>query len=167
MAHYVLTDASPLIGLALVGGVEWLRELFGKVGVTPEVLQELRAAGSLETNISQALAGEWLHPYEAAPGIPASPKQPRPPHLGAGEWATLQAAANYPGPCLLLLDDRLARREAQSLGLAYTGTAALVGLAQQQGLTPSARDVFARLLRADFRLSSEVIRSVLEKVRDQ
>ncbi len=62
----------------------------------------------------------------------------------------------------MLVDDRLARREARAAGLGVAGTAAIVGLARRRGLIESARDVFERLLRSDFRITPEVVLAVLE-----
>ncbi len=41
MARIVLTDASPLIGLARIDGLLWLGELFGVVWMPPEVRREV------------------------------------------------------------------------------------------------------------------------------
>ncbi len=41
MAGLVLTDASPLIGLAHVNGLTWLHALFGEVWMPPEVYAEV------------------------------------------------------------------------------------------------------------------------------
>ena len=41
MARVVLSDASPLIGLAIVDGLIWLPELFGDVWVPPSVHREV------------------------------------------------------------------------------------------------------------------------------
>ena len=68
---------------------------------------------------------------------------------------------------LLLLDDRLARREAKAQGLSVAGTAAVVGLAQRRGVIDSARHVFESLLRSDFRIAPEVIRAVLEEIESK
>lgn len=43
MARIVLTDASPLIGLARVDGLGWLGALFGEVWMPVEVRDEVLA----------------------------------------------------------------------------------------------------------------------------
>lgn len=158
MARLVLTDASPLIGLTRVEGLSWLQSL-GTVEMTPAVFRELAAERGIEAGIGVALDAGWLIVRQRDPEGSAPPS-----HLGAGEWSTILAARESPGPCLALIDDRLARREARAAGVALAGTAAVVGMAQTRGLIPSARDVFERLLRSDFRISPGVIRGVLERV---
>lgn len=159
MARLVLTDASSLVGLARVGGIGWLRALFGRLEMTPAVHRELAAAGGPEPAIARALDEGWL---VRRPKDPVG--RPLAPHLGPGEWSTLLAARQHPGPVLVLMDDRLARREARAAGVNVAGTAAVVGMARSRGLIPSARDVFEALLQSDFRISREVIREVLDQV---
>ncbi|MFM9103343.1 MAG: DUF3368 domain-containing protein, partial [Cyanobium sp.] len=64
---------------------------------------------------------------------------------------------------LLLIDERAGREVARQLGLKLAGTAAVIGLARQQSLIPSARSVFATLHESDFRIAPEVIQAVLER----
>jgi predicted nucleic acid-binding protein len=166
MARLVLSDASPLVGLARVDGVPWLRALFGVVSVTRQVEMELGGRATLEPAIAEAMNDGWLrvldrpvHDREASGG-PADGV--RPPHLGDGEWSTILAAKNHHGPALILLDDRLARREAGAMGLQVAGTAAVIVMANRRGLLSSPAAVFERLLQSDIRISPQVIRSALE-----
>jgi predicted nucleic acid-binding protein len=159
VARLVLTDVSPLIGLERVDGLAWLHSLFGSVEITRPVYRELAGIEGPEPRIAAAIAEGWLVAREHDPEGSA-----RPPHLGAGEWTTILAARDHDGPCLALIDDRLARREARAAGVQLAGTAAVIGMAHSRGLIPSAREVFERLLRSDFRISPHVIREVLRRV---
>jgi predicted nucleic acid-binding protein len=160
MARLVLSDSSPLIGLAHVDGLCWLRDLFGSVAVTPEVLAEVFCEPEVsdQGRIRQALAEKWLRPLDLTPTEPAYP------HLGDGETSCLRVALARAEPTLLLLDDRLARREARRAGLQIIGVAAIIGMAEQRQLIPSARVVFDALLQTDFRIGVEVIQSVLDSL---
>ncbi len=160
MARLVLSDASPLIGLARVDGLVWLRELFGSVGMTMEVAEEVLVDNRAddELHIRQSLAEGWLY------RLGKSPPEPQYPHLGHGESSCLRVALARTEPTLLLLDDRLARREARRAGLEIVGVAAIIGMAEQRGLIASARIVFEALLQTDFRIGPAVIESVLETV---
>jgi predicted nucleic acid-binding protein len=159
MARLVLTDSSPLIALSRVNGVVWLRHLFGRIELTRSVWQELTHDREVEAGISAAVDHGWLVPR---PDDPSGPLLP--PHLGRGEWTTILAASAHPGECLILIDDRLARRQARADGLRVAGTAAVIAMAFKGGIIPSARDVFERLLKSDFRISAEVIRAVLDEL---
>jgi predicted nucleic acid-binding protein len=69
--------------------------------------------------------------------------------------------------CLLLMDDRLGRREAERAGIPVVGVAAIIGQAQQRAPIPSARAMFRALLASDFRLGRELVEAPLERVEGQ
>lgn len=160
MARLVLTDASPLIGLARVDGLPWLGSLFGVVWMPPEVLQEVLPGRGLpdEALIRAALAAGWLKESLRAPEGPTLPD------LDEGETACIRIALSNPGPSLLLMDERAGRAIATEHGLNVAGTAAIIGMAKARGLIDSARDAFARLHGSNFRLSAQVIETVLRRV---
>jgi len=160
MARLVLSDASPLIALSRLNGLAWLPSLFGTVSMPPEVYSEVLPGQNLpgEDAITQALGAGWLAVTAPPPGTPALPE------LDEGETACIRIALAHRGPTLLLIDERAGRAIAQEHGLRVAGTAAIIGLAKQRGLIPSARDVFALLHAAEFRIAPEVIRTVLQRV---
>ena len=81
------------------------------------------------------------------------------------EAATVALARAARGDtALLLMDERAGRAVARERGLRVAGTAALIGMAKKRGLIASARDAFARLHDTDFRISPQVIRTVLARV---
>ena len=64
------------------------------------------------------------------------------------------------------MDERAGRAVAKEKALPVIGTAAIIGLAKQQGLVSSARAVFDILQRSDFRISAAVINQVLVSVNE-
>jgi predicted nucleic acid-binding protein len=58
----VLADASPLIGLARVGGLLWLRKLYQTISITKAVRHEATGARELPgaVAISAALKQGWI-----------------------------------------------------------------------------------------------------------
>jgi len=162
MARLVLTDASPLIGLARVDGLAWLETLFGQVWMPLEVRTEVVVGRGFpdEEKIIAAERAGWLCTSQPAPALP------RLPDLDAGESACIRLALAHPEPSLLLMDERGGRAVAMEHGLSVAGTAAVIGLAKSRGLIASARDVFARLHASDFRISAVVIEAVLKRVKE-
>ena len=160
MAGLVLTDASPLIGLARVNGLPWLNTLFGVVWVPTEVRREVLSDRGLpdEQVILAALDAGWLKVGAATPAAPELPD------LGEGEAACIRIALAHPEPCLLLMDDRAGRAVAMEYGLRVAGTAAVIGMAKSQGLIRSAREVLAHLHGSDFRISAPVIETILSQI---
>lgn len=158
MARIVLSDASPLIVLARIDGLVWLRHLFGQVHVPRtvhrEVLPQRDKAG--EPQIREAVARatlvvlkrDWRTPVFA--------------HLGDGEAACIRAGVRLRVPALLLMDERMGRATAIEQGLQVAGTAAIIAMAKREKLIPSAAAVFEKLLQMDFRISAEVIRAALK-----
>ena len=162
MAAIVIADASPLIALARVGGLSWLQQLFTEAMVTEVVLAEVLTGRypDTETPIRQALAAGWLQTVAIATTDPELPD------LDEGEASSIRLALSRNGPALLLIDERSGRAVAQELGLRVAGTAAVIGLARQRGLIPSARQLFAPLHASDFRIAPAVIQAVLDRCGD-
>ena len=159
MAGVVISDASPLIGLARVNGIGWLKELFGEVLIPKVVADEVITGGfpAEEARITAALEAGWL---QIAGPIPAGPDLP---DLDEGEAASIRLALAHPGPALLLIDERSGRAVAQGLGLSIAGTAAVIGMARARHLIPSARAVLSQLHDSDFRIAPAVIHAVLRR----
>ena len=156
----VLADASPLIGLARVGGLPWLRKLYRTVSITKAVRREATGARELPgaVAISAALKQGWIRVLRQEWSEPPLPR------LDTGEASILRAAIALGAGTLVLLDDLEARREAQRLGIAITGTAGIVVEARQAGLIPAARPVFSRLSDEGFHLGDDLLRAVLAEL---
>ena len=160
MARIVVSDASPLIGLCIIGGLNWLATLFGEVWIPRVVRDELlpgrQARG--EAEFIAAIESGWLKVWEGAleplAGI----------DLDEGETACIQLALNHPDPVLLIMDERAGRAVAREKGLQVVGTAAIIGQAKKVGLIKSARDAFQTLHAADFRISATAIKTILTRV---
>ena len=166
MARCVISDASPLIGLATVDGLGWLKPLFGEVFVPPTVLNEVLpgvgARGELE--IAAAIKHKHLRRWTRA--IP--PSSTAFADLDAGETDCIRIAlALGAGNALILMDECAGRAVTAGLGIALAGTAAVIGLAKKHGLIDSAKARFERLHNSDFRISAAVIQAVLREVGEQ
>lgn len=159
MAQIVIADASPIIILSQIGGLDWLTPLFGKVWLTEIVRDELLPGGKLgEQAILAAIDGGVLAVMEQ--------DWPKPlfPELDEGEASTIRAALNLSEECLLLMDERLGRTVAQENALPVAGVVGLIGIAKKRGLIPSASAVFEQLLQTDSRISPDLIRGALQNV---
>lgn len=159
MAGLVISDASPIIGLARVDGLDWLKQLFGQVWIPAQVETELLRGRATEDQavirdaVDSGVLNIWSDPIEPVIAV----------ELDQGESACIHLALTHHGS-LLLMDERAGRAVARENKIAMAGTAAVIGQARMRQLIPSARDVFERLLQGDFRISPEVIRSVLRQV---
>ena len=156
----VLADASPLIALARVGGLPWLRRLYRTIPITKAVRGEATGARELPgaVAISAALKQGWIRVLRQEWSEPPLLQ------LDTGEASTLRAAIALGAGDLVLLDDLQARREAQRLGIAMIGTAGIVVEARRAGLIPGARPVFARLAEEGFHLGDDLLQAVLAEL---
>lgn len=161
MARLVVADASPLIVLARVGGLEWLSALFGSVVLPETVRAEILDCGTWpgQDALRQAIETGSLAVRGDDAGTPELPE------LDEGEAACIRIALRHAGKSvLLLIDERAGRAVAGEFGIAVAGTAAVIGMAKHHGLIPSARAVFDELLRGDFRISRALIQAILKRV---
>ena len=159
MAAIVIADASPLIALARLDGLGWLRALSNEVLVTETVIGEVLtgSVAACEARIDQAIAAGWLRV------VPCPRNTPPLPDLDEGEAASIRLALDLGVKSLLLIDERAGRAVSQELGLEVAGTAAVIGLAKQKGLIASARSTFEELHASDFCIAAAVIQTVLER----
>lgn len=155
MADSWILNASPLIVLARVGHEDLCLKLADRV-VIPEAVAAEVEAGPEQDPARVALASGRFKIIETS----------RPTgellawNLGAGETAVLSLALSEPG-WTAILDDGAARRCARSLGVSVKGTLAVVLLAKQRGLIPSASDVLRLLRAAGFRIDDAIIKRAL------
>lgn len=155
----VFSDASPLIALAAAGAFGLLRALFGTVTVTTTVRREVLAGKGRpgERELRAAIREGWVHvrrDYRPDPSLA---------DLDKGEATTLAAAARAGTRCLVLIDDPVARHRAGTLGLSITGTAGVLLIGKRRRLIPAVRPLLETLMQADFRLSAQVVATVLEE----
>lgn len=162
MTRIVVIDSSPLIGLAMVDGLQWLPKLFDTVFLPDTVRQEVlpNKAAPGEQAIAQAIGAGWIKvwPEIIEPLLDID--------LDAGETDCINLGLRYADQVLLIMDERAGRAVAKEKGLRVIGTAAIIGLAKKRDLIPSARAVFEVLHRSDFRISAAVINQVLVSVNE-
>lgn len=153
----VFSDASPLIGLAAAGGFELLRRLFGTITVTRAVRDEVAAGKAMPgaKEIAAGIRAGWIKV------IKDPPQDDEFTDLDAGEATILRAALRAAEGALVLIDEPLGRGEAKARGIAVTGMAGVLLAAKRSGHVRSVRPYFEALARTDFRLSEELIRTVL------
>jgi len=85
--------------------------------------------------------------------------------LGIGEAEAVALAIE--NSCMVILDDRIARLKAESIGLKVIDAVGLLRLAYDKGLI--GKDGLIQALRKlrerGFRISDEIIRKVIDKIR--
>lgn len=157
----VVSDAGPLIALAKVDALFVAQRLFARLQIPEAVWSECRGKpGDDSRRIEQAGRDGWLRVVKFTP---EATRKRFPPSLGRGEIEALRLAMET-RPSLLIVDDRLARRQALQLGLDYIGTARMLLLAERRSLIEDAETVVQRMTANGYRISPRVLQQL--KARD-
>lgn len=143
----IICNTSPLQYLHQLGCLHLLPALVGQVIVPQAVAEELAAgtARGIDVPIPQSL--EWLtirRPASAA-------VLPLVTDLGPGETQVLALALELSEP-VVILDDALARRVAETLGIRLTGTLGILLDAKRGGLIQTVLPLLDKLQALRFRL---------------
>jgi predicted nucleic acid-binding protein len=155
VSEHGVVNASPLIVLARAGQLDLLASLADEVVIPREVALEIEA-GPAQDEARQALAEGQFTLIDTPPPPPELIAW----DLGAGETAVLSLAI-ADSRWTALLDDAATRKCARSFSVPLKGTLAVVMMAKQQGLIPSAAEVIRGLVSGGFRLDDAVIRQAL------
>lgn len=155
-------NASPLIGLAHIDGLDWLRKLYGRALITPtvrsEVLTGLGRPG--EAQVSAAISRRQIGVLRRDPAGPLFPS------LDDGEASTIRAALAHGLGALVILDELSARKAARRLGLHCIGTAGVIVEAKRARLATAARPLFERLAESGFHLAPDLVAAVLAELEE-
>lgn len=148
----VISDTSPLRYLVITGLVELLPAIYGTVYCPPEVIEEcsaIRAPAALRAWVAAPPAWVVIRGHTGLNAVLLEQVDP-------GEAAAISLAHDM-GASLLIMDDRLGRRVANSLGFEVTGTLGVISVATKKGLVDF--DEAIRLLHTmtNFRLSPAII----------
>lgn len=143
----VIIDAGPLIALAKIDSLFIPRELFSRLRVPEAVGLECRGkSGEGSRRIERAATEGWLNV------VPAAVERRLSPSLGSGETEAIRLALETRN-ALLILDDRLARREAMRHGLDFIGTVRMLHLAERRSIIDSAETAVQRMAEFGYRIS--------------
>ncbi|NOX61772.1 MAG: DUF3368 domain-containing protein [Chloroflexi bacterium] len=151
----VVTNASPLIYLALLNRFSLLHRLFSEVYLPEAVYEEVVVRGSGQPGAKEtqiAIDDGWLRRIAVQDRIAVENLLDE---LDIGEAETLVLAREI-NVRRVLLDDRAARNKAGLVGLAVTGTVGVLLLARKVGVIDSIQGDLDQLIESNFRISREL-----------
>lgn len=149
----VISDTSPLRYLSLLGKVEVLPLLFGKVWCTATVRSEClhpRAPQTLRSLFESPPA--WLIVVDDPPAAGSLEKL-----LDPGESTAITLALSHAPGSLLLMDERKGRQVAEGLGLRVAGTVNIIALAGVRGLLDYQQAILELRETTNFRMHESLI----------
>lgn len=152
----VICDTSPLQYLHQAELLHLLPALFGVVQVPRAVVQELVEGRRRGVHLPDPTTLRWVEVRSVRDRTLLPPVT----HLGGGEREVIALGRGTDDP-LLLLDDRHARRYAEAVGLAVTGTLGILVLAKERRMLDSVEPVLNRLHGLRFRFNVKTREAVL------
>jgi uncharacterized protein len=154
----VVSDASPLIGLAAVGQLDLLQRLYGEVVIPVAVHRELTTSSDAP-GAAQVASASWMRVQAVQDRSVVDALSL---HLDVGEAEAIALAVEVEAE-LLLMDERRGRSAAVRLGRRVVGVLGVLVEAKKSGHLPGLRPVLEALtVQAGFRVSEQLRRQVLE-----
>ena len=158
----VVSNASPILNLAIIGRLSMLRQQFRQIQIPTAVLEELRVEETLPGSeaIREAVEARWIQIQEARnrPVVQLLRED-----LDRGEAEAIALALQLEADWTLL-DEREGRRIAQELGLNVTGILGILLNSWRAGELSSVREAIDELRdRAAFRIRADLLARVLQE----
>ncbi len=159
MDKIIIADAGPLIALAGVDQLSLLSDLFSTVWITTSVKEEcLAKSGKDSNNIAKVIKMGWLKEKEifVSPNLYSN-------SLGDGEISSIEWAKKLTSEdcsCLIILDDKLARKYAFEAKLNFIGTVRLLDIAEKKKLIESAELLIKKISSNGYRISVDILQQV-------
>lgn len=155
----VVSDSTVLIGLAKIGKLDFLRQVFSKISVPEEVFLEVAEKGAGKPGSKSIKDTQWI---EVIPIKDKTQVDLLMVSLDKGE-AEVLALAKQLGADLILADEGKARKSAIMAGYEVMGLLGLFILAKELGLIDKVRPLIAELSRKKFRVSERVVSETLKR----
>lgn len=154
MPLLIIADAGPLIGLAKIGHLQLLEQLYQTVIIPPAVYAELKPDSDYQgaAMLRTALDDGWLV-VSAAPSVELL--EPLQQILDPGEAEAIALAQQNVGSSLII-DERRGRSVAAHRELKIIGTGAVLLAAKQRGYIDNVREPLLALVEVGYRLSPQL-----------
>lgn len=156
----VVSNTTPLIGLASIGRFDLLRQLFSAMHIPQAVYDEIVIAGRQRgVAVREVMTSPWIKIVAVVDRLAVEVLLDE---LDAGEAETIILAREL-GADWVLMDERRGRRKLDQLELPKIGTLGILLKAKAMGLLSEIRPDVERLRRRGFSLSQAVVAAALEQ----
>lgn len=156
----VVSNTSPLSNLAIVGHLWLLQRLYQRVLIPQAVSDELTNAIEEDEQIATIFTLDWIEIRPTA-NLTLVATLENDYNLDPGESEAIALAIELNAD-VLLIDERLGRHEATSLGLSTTGILGILLVSKTRGLIPAIKPVMDALINnAGFRVSKQLYVDIL------
>lgn len=155
----VVTDSTVLIGLAKLGQLTLLKEIFSKVSIPDEVFKEVVEQGKDKPGSKLIRESSWIETKAVKDKTQVRFLMGS---LDRGEAEVLALARELDAD-LILIDEEKARKSAVIAGFKVMGLLGLFNLAKNKGLIHEVRPIINELKTKKFWISDKVIEEALKK----
>ena len=156
----VVSNTTPLIGLASIGHFDLLHRLFGKVYIPRAVYEEAVVRGREEGGAKREVAmAAWIEVVEVKDRLSVEVLLDE---LDLGEAETIVLARELNADWVLM-DEKKGRRKVAQLGMRKIGTLGILVKAKELGYLESVREAIYALRERGFSISDRVIDAVLRE----
>ena len=160
----VVSNTTPLIGLASIERFQLLEQLFGEIHIPQAVYDEAVVFGREVGGARQEVqAATWIQTLPVKDRLAVDMLLGE---LDLGEAETIVLAREI-GADWVLMDEKRGRRKLTQLDMPKIGTLGILLKAKQIGLLPTIQPEIARLRRLGFSISQSVVEAVLRQAREQ
>ena len=156
----VIVNSTPVIGLANIGKLDVLRQMYGTITIPQAVFDEIKSP-SVQRQVNANR--DWIR-VEQINDI--SQKQMYRAKLHAGEVEVMILAQEKKAD-LVILDDNAAKKTAKFLGLRVIGTLGILVLAKKRGYIKEVSPVLDALKRDGFFVSDDLCDLVLKQADEK
>lgn len=159
----VVSDTTPLIGLAQIQRFDLLQQLFGQVYIPQAVYDEAVVAGREEGGARHQVSGAtWIKIVSVKDRLAVEVLLDE---MDLGEAEAIVLAREL-GADWVLMDERKGRRKLAQMGINRIGTLGILLKAKQLGLLEAVRPEIEKLQHQSFSMSQEVIDAVLKQANE-
>lgn len=156
----VVSNTTPLIGLAAIGRFDLLRLLFAEVHIPQAVFEEIVVAGREKgVAVREVGSSSWIKVVAVRDRLAVDVLLDE---LDLGEAETIVLAHELKADWVLM-DERKGRRKLDQLGLPKIGTLGLLLMAKKLGFLTEIGPDIALLQRHGFSISQSVVAGVLRQ----
>jgi predicted nucleic acid-binding protein len=154
----VVSNTTPLIAMAMADQFDLLQKIFGRIFIPQGVHEEVVEQGGERFGATEVRQAAWIQVITAKDKLAVEVLED---DLGKGESETIVLAREMQADWVLV-DERLARRKLELLGVRTIGTLGILLKAKELGLLQTIRPEVDKLRTRGFRLSKHVYEDVLQ-----
>lgn len=159
----VVSNTTPLIGLASIQHFDLLQRLFGEIHIPQAVYEEAVVAGREQGGAKQEVStATWIKTVSIQDRLAVEVLLDE---MDLGEAETIVVARELKADWVLM-DEKKGRRKLTEMGLKKVGTLGILLKAKQAGMLSVIRPELERLRQQGFSISQPVIDSVLHQAKE-